>query len=154
MNRKGSGFDFRFGAVSDITPPDVTAAVESTAVSIIRDEAEHEFESDGFDMVTCEDAAEAVAREGFRESFWYTSGGVVDDVREWYDDRITVDEPDVGLEPSPMVANRHLCEAPDGVVAPNEMLLIGDGAVTAPPFPVPGAPVVVRAPEGVAVVRL
>lgn len=137
-----------------IVPPDVERAVGSVAVSTLREDAAHEFEADGFDMDTCEDAAHVVESSGFRESMWLTSPDVVDDARDWYDERTTVETPDTGLDAEPMVAHRPVLQAPEGVVAPGEMFLIGEGAVTTPPFPVPGVSIVVRNPEGVAVVHL
>jgi hypothetical protein len=134
----------------DIVPPDVRKHTERQAVRAVRSDAGHRFESDGFDMETCEDAAHAVESAGFSESFWYTSPDVVDDIREWYDGRITDDE--AGFEPAVMVANRHVRQAPDGVFDRDVMLLIGDGAVV--PAPLSVSRVVVRNPDGVAVVRL
>lgn len=160
MNRKGS--DDLPSAIDDliddvttrggITPPDVRKHADRQAVRAIRADAGHHFESDGFDMRVCEDAAEAVAKEGFTESVWYTSPDVVDDVRAWYDDRIERKDTDDGvLEPEVMVANRPVRQAPEGVVD-DRMYLIGDEAVV--PSPLSTAHVVVRAPKGVAVVRL
>lgn len=142
------------GPVSDITPPDVSATVESNAVSILRDKAGHEFEVDGVDMQVCEDAVEAVRASGFDGGFWYTSEDVVDDWREWYDERARDDLPgaDFGVS-QPIVANHGVAMAPDGVVC-REMFFIGEGSVTTPMVPLPGTPIVVRAPAGVAVVSI
>jgi len=135
----------------DITPPDVRKQIDRQAVRAIRADAGHHFESDGFDMRVCEDAAEAVANEGFPESMWYTSPDVVDDVRAWYDDRARRESPNTVLEPAVMVANRPVWQAPDGVVD-DRMYLIGERAVVTSPLST--ARVVVREPNGVAVVRL
>jgi len=136
----------------DIVPPDVRKRAERQAVRAVRSDAGHRFESDGFDMDTCEDAAHAVGSAGFPESVWYTSPDVVDDIREWYDHRNTVGDHEADFDPAVMVANRHVRQAPDGVFDRNVMLLIGDGAVV--PAPLSVSRVVVRNPDGVAVVRL
>lgn len=135
-----------------VLPPDVRKSVDRQAVRAIRTNAGNHFESDGFDMDMCEDAANAVEAAGFREAIWYTSPDVVDDVREWYDEQVRCESPVGGLEPAVMVANRPVRQAPEGVFEGDEMLLIGDGAVV--PSPLPVSHVVVREPNGVAVVRL
>lgn len=135
------------------TTSQIAKAKARTAVNIIRSNAEHTFESDGFDMRVCEDATDAIEGCGFREAFWYTSPDVVDDVREWYDDRIDVETPNV-VEPCVHVASRHVREAPEGVVEPDTMILIGIGSIGEPPEPIRGVPVIVREPSGVAVVNL
>jgi len=76
---------------------------------------------------------------------------VVDDVRAWYDDRARRESPNTVLEPAVMVANRPVWQAPDGVVD-DRMYLIGERAVVTSPLST--ARVVVREPNGVAVVRL
>lgn len=160
MNRKGSDdLPYDLSDLIDdvttrggITPPDVRKQIDRQAVRAIRADAGHHFESDGFDMGVCEDAAEAVACDGYPDAGWYTSPDVVDDVRAWYDDRITVeDTDDVGLEPGVMVANRPVWKAVEGVIH-DRMYLIGEGAVVRSPLST--ARVVVREPNGVAVVRL
>lgn len=138
----------------EITPPDVRKQIDRQTLRIIKHDAGHRFEADGFDMKVCEDAAHAVENDGFAESLWYTSPDVVDDAREWYDERTTVETPDTGLEAAPMVANRPVRMVSEDVLPGDVMLLIGERTVVRSPVQVPTRPVGVREPAGVAVVYL
>ena len=137
----------------DILTPDVRKATERQTVRELRTEAGHRFESDGFDMDTCEDAAHTVESAGYRELFWYTSPDVVDDIREWYDDRSTADNVDeAGLNQMVIVANHPVVQAFDDVFDRDVMFLIGDGSIIT--HPLSSSHVHVLGPDGVAVVRL
>lgn len=139
--------------VDSMIPDDIMKAIEYRSVEILRKDAGHFFKSDGFDMRTCEDAVEAIRNEWYDPAYWYTSPAIVDDVRKWYHDRTQVKTPDTGFEASPMVANVSVLQAPEGVVD-ESLYLVGDGAVVEPPTPKPSNPIVVREPNGVAVVDI
>ena len=136
-----------------VIPDDIMKAVEHRAVEILREDAGHRFESDGFDMETCETAVEAIRNDGFDPDFWYTSPDVVEDAREWYAERARLETPDTGLDAAPMIAHVSPIQAPEGVVD-DALYLVGEGAVVEPPIPAPSTPILVREPKGVAVVDL
>lgn len=124
-------------------------AVANACVAILRREAEHEFESDGFDISTIDEAVHAVAVDGYTDAIWYTSTAVVEGIESDRMNRIGLG--DVGsirsLESFPVY------EAPDGCVG-RELFLIGHGAVVDPPTPLTGTPIIVRDPNGVAVIQI
>jgi hypothetical protein len=153
--------DYEPGLLGDVTLPtvddllaDFNAAEvwESGAVTNIREDAGHHFESDGFDMSVAEDAVAALDRDsGIEPAFWLTTEAIADEIREWWDDKIRVESPGETHELRQPTAG-HVPVVTVGYEdnMSDELLLIGEGAVVKPPAEVPQTLPLVKHPAGVA----
>lgn len=145
-------FDIDVSDMVDVSIADRTrTAADRRAVAIFSRDAGHEFECDGYDRDVFDDAVYAVESASYTDCIWVVGEAVIDAIRAWYDDR-TVDADDVGIiEPGvvhkyTVVSSKHVDD--------RDAFLIGKRAVGEPPVGMYTSPVVVRDPEGVAVVRI
>lgn len=141
----------------EIIPPDVARSVERHAVMCIKHDAGHRFEADGFDISTCREAIQAVERDGFEPSIWYTNPSVATDIKRKAEgiERPEFDKDEVEFyDGPPSVDGVPVKVAAEGVFRNDVMLLIGEGSIGVPPVQVPTRPVIVREPSGVAVIYL
>jgi len=126
--------------------PSAVAATERAAVSELADAAEHRFNRDTFDLEAARDAMHALERSGATPGVWIVPAGAVADL---YGDAVT-DPPTTGeasLDGVPLYEH-------DADLLGDRAICVGERAVTLPPVAVPGRPVIVRHPRGVAMVGL
>jgi len=153
--RSRDGFDIGDCEVSfnaELTvPQSVVRKTNRRAVDTLQSKATHEFDCDGFDRETFDDAVHSIESAGYDTARWVMPSSVVESLRSWYDDRFRVSQFDGAFVDDRVSWQYPIVEVSDDV-EDTDALLVATDAVSNGPSPFTDRIIVVD-PDGVAVIH-